>query len=275
MLIRWTFCSSISSCFWSHSDGHVCMLKQYVAFDRYATHCPCISFSKHKFNAFLVLVSVGVFVGFRSIVPWLCPSRYYHTPSPLSMKMLQPRYYLRLTSYLRQSSHRFRQCSGKLSRPLKGTIYRPWMTVRSELTARSQSEGRFPVLISTAHQLSRGLYHVASKLYIVAPLVPQGLPPLFCHRFEFCGILTIWIYDLGQRFYDKVCASSSPSGITFGLTLIISCRLTSFPLLLAIAWYERQSKRSNSTGFYETISAVAETVFDTLPRHLKRLSTLI
>ncbi|KAI9063882.1 hypothetical protein FKP32DRAFT_1571075 [Trametes sanguinea] len=48
--------------------------------------------------------------------------------------------------------------------------------------------------------------------------------------------------------------------------------LTSFPILLAIAWYERQAKRTGSYTFYETVSAAAEKIFDTLPRHLKRLT---
>lgn len=39
-----------------------------------------------------------------------------------------------------------------------------------------------------------------------------------------------------------------------------------------IALYERQSKQSGTTTFYDTMGAVAEKVFDTLPRHLKRLS---
>lgn len=48
--------------------------------------------------------------------------------------------------------------------------------------------------------------------------------------------------------------------------------MTSFPVLLLIALYERQSKNSGTTNFYDTVSAVAERAFDTLPRHLKRLS---
>ena len=48
-------------------------------------------------------------------------------------------------------------------------------------------------------------------------------------------------------------------------------RLTSFPILLCIAVYERQAKRSGAFTFYETVTAAAEKLFDTLPRHLKRL----
>ncbi|KAH9847576.1 hypothetical protein C2E23DRAFT_847890 [Lenzites betulinus] len=53
---------------------------------------------------------------------------------------------------------------------------------------------------------------------------------------------------------------------------VFMIRLTSFPILLGIAWYERQAKRSGSFTFYETVSAAAEKIFDTLPRNLKRLT---
>ena len=50
-------------------------------------------------------------------------------------------------------------------------------------------------------------------------------------------------------------------------------RLTSFPVLLLIAAYERQAKSSGALTFYETVSSVAEKVLDTLPRSLKRMCT--
>ncbi|KAI0741592.1 hypothetical protein C8Q80DRAFT_1109906 [Daedaleopsis nitida] len=53
---------------------------------------------------------------------------------------------------------------------------------------------------------------------------------------------------------------------------VFMIRLTSFPILLCIALYERQAKRSGAFTFYETVSAAAEKIFDTLPRHLKRLT---
>ncbi|KAI0708832.1 hypothetical protein C8T65DRAFT_718427 [Cerioporus squamosus] len=53
---------------------------------------------------------------------------------------------------------------------------------------------------------------------------------------------------------------------------VFMIRLTSFPILLFIALYERQAKRSGAFTFYETVSAAAEKIFDTLPRHLKRLT---
>jgi len=49
-------------------------------------------------------------------------------------------------------------------------------------------------------------------------------------------------------------------------------RLSNFPVLLLIAWYERQSKRSGSVGFYDTVSSVIESVFESLPRSIRRLS---
>ncbi|KAG6821438.1 hypothetical protein H0H93_010162 [Arthromyces matolae] len=53
---------------------------------------------------------------------------------------------------------------------------------------------------------------------------------------------------------------------------VFMIRVTSFPILLMISLYERQSKKSGTSGFYETVSAVAERVYDTFPRHLKRLT---
>ncbi|KAI0343039.1 hypothetical protein BDW22DRAFT_1316922, partial [Trametopsis cervina] len=65
-------------------------------------------------------------------------------------------------------------------------------------------------------------------------------------------------YILSPRWFHKV--------------NVFTIRVTSFPILLLIALYERQAKRSGSLTFYETMSAAAEKVFDTLPRGLKRLS---
>ncbi|TFK65590.1 hypothetical protein BDN72DRAFT_900556 [Pluteus cervinus] len=53
---------------------------------------------------------------------------------------------------------------------------------------------------------------------------------------------------------------------------VFMIRLTSFPLLLLIALYERQAKKNGTTGLYDTLGAVAEKVFDTLPRSIKRMS---
>ncbi|OJA14994.1 hypothetical protein AZE42_04319 [Rhizopogon vesiculosus] len=65
-------------------------------------------------------------------------------------------------------------------------------------------------------------------------------------------------YVLSPRWFHKV--------------NVFMIRATNFPILLIIAWYERQSKKSGSFGFYDTITSAAEKVFDTLPRSLKRMS---
>ncbi|KAI0372690.1 hypothetical protein BV20DRAFT_1050569 [Pilatotrama ljubarskyi] len=65
-------------------------------------------------------------------------------------------------------------------------------------------------------------------------------------------------YVLSPRWFHKV--------------NVFMIRLTSFPILLGIAWYERQAKLSGSYTFYETVSSAAEKLFDTLPRHFKRLT---
>ena len=51
----------------------------------------------------------------------------------------------------------------------------------------------------------------------------------------------------------------------------LSNRLTSFPILLCIAVYERHKKRTGAITFYEHVSAAAERVFDFLPKQLKRM----
>lgn len=53
---------------------------------------------------------------------------------------------------------------------------------------------------------------------------------------------------------------------------VFMIRLTSFPVLLSISLYERQAKMAGTIGFYETVAHVAEKVFDTLPRSLKRMT---
>ncbi|KAG1746550.1 uncharacterized protein EDB91DRAFT_1117547 [Suillus paluster] len=62
-------------------------------------------------------------------------------------------------------------------------------------------------------------------------------------------------YVLSPRWFHKV--------------NVFMIRVTNFPILLIIAWYERQSKKNGSIGFYETIAFAAEKV---LARPLKRMS---
>ncbi|THH05416.1 hypothetical protein EW145_g4818 [Phellinidium pouzarii] len=53
---------------------------------------------------------------------------------------------------------------------------------------------------------------------------------------------------------------------------VFMIRLTSFPILLSIAYYERQAKHIHASTFSETVSATAERVIETLPRSVKRLT---
>ncbi|KAF7430867.1 hypothetical protein PC9H_006581 [Pleurotus ostreatus] len=65
-------------------------------------------------------------------------------------------------------------------------------------------------------------------------------------------------YILSPRWFHKV--------------NVFMIRLTSFPILLGIAVYERQAKKNHTIGFYSTFSAIAEKAIDTLPRQFKRLT---
>ncbi|KIY62606.1 hypothetical protein CYLTODRAFT_494529 [Cylindrobasidium torrendii FP15055 ss-10] len=51
---------------------------------------------------------------------------------------------------------------------------------------------------------------------------------------------------------------------------VFMIRVTNFPILLLIALYERQAKRHGTNGFYDTISAILERIWDTLPRGLTK-----
>ncbi|EIN06002.1 hypothetical protein PUNSTDRAFT_127492 [Punctularia strigosozonata HHB-11173 SS5] len=53
---------------------------------------------------------------------------------------------------------------------------------------------------------------------------------------------------------------------------VFMIRITNFPILLTVAWYERQAKNTGSTGFYETVAATVEKIYDTLPRQIRRLT---
>ncbi|KAF4610858.1 hypothetical protein D9613_007044 [Agrocybe pediades] len=65
-------------------------------------------------------------------------------------------------------------------------------------------------------------------------------------------------YILSPRWFHKV--------------NVFMIRLTSFPILLGISLYERQSKKAGTLTFYDTVSHMAESVFDTLPRSMKRMT---
>lgn len=50
--------------------------------------------------------------------------------------------------------------------------------------------------------------------------------------------------------------------------MLTSNRLTSFPILLCIAVYERHKQKTGAVTFYEHVLAAAERL---LPKHLKRM----
>ncbi|KAG5220099.1 Calcium channel YVC [Salix suchowensis] len=75
----------------------------------------------------------------------------------------------------------------------------------------------------------------------------------------------------GDRLPCHYCLFDVPSAM-FRKAVSTIEGLTSFPILLGIAVYERQAKKNHTIGFYSTFSAIAEKAIDTLPRQFKRLS---
>jgi hypothetical protein len=51
--------------------------------------------------------------------------------------------------------------------------------------------------------------------------------------------------------------------------------LTNFPILLAIAVYERQTRHTRATTFYEACIDLAERAVESLPLPIRRLSTSV
>ena len=85
----------------------------------------------------------------------------------------------------------------------------------------------------------------------------------FCVHVDFCGIhnqVNVFMIRFSTKWW--LCCTTN----------WFFRRLTSFPILLLIAWYERQSKYYGSSSFYDTVREAAEKVYDTLPRQIKRLS---
>ncbi|KAG8961713.1 hypothetical protein FRC03_005040 [Tulasnella sp. 419] len=80
-------------------------------------------------------------------------------------------------------------------------------------------------------------------------------PPL--NLFAFVVMLPM-SYILNRRWFHKV--------------NVFFIRVTAFPILITIAFYERQKIIHSTTTMAETVSGVVERVFDSLPRRLKRLT---
>ncbi|KAH9032334.1 hypothetical protein EDB84DRAFT_1491009, partial [Lactarius hengduanensis] len=79
------------------------------------------------------------------------------------------------------------------------------------------------------------------------------------------NLFALWIllpasYTLTPRWFHKV--------------NVFLIRLTNFPILLTIAFYERQAKKTGSVGVGETLVATTERFIETLPRNMRRWSSV-
>lgn len=80
-------------------------------------------------------------------------------------------------------------------------------------------------------------------------------PPI--NLFALCVMLPA-SYLLSPRWFHKV--------------NVFMIRVTSFPVLLSIAFYERQARKRGTVGIGETMMAMTEKFFETLPRQFKRFT---
>lgn len=79
------------------------------------------------------------------------------------------------------------------------------------------------------------------------------------------NLFALWIllpasYILTPRWFHKV--------------NVFLIRLTNFPILITIAFYERQAKKTGSIGVGETLIATTEQFIETLPRNMRRWTLL-
>ncbi|KAA1475470.1 hypothetical protein DENSPDRAFT_426990 [Dentipellis sp. KUC8613] len=112
----------------------------------------------------------------------------------------------------------------------------------STISEDAAAEAMFRRAVSTIEGVK------ADSLFSYQP--PINLAALF--------ILLPSSYILSPRWFHKV--------------NVFMIRVTNFPILIAIAVYERQAKKHGSTTIKETIQATTERIFETLPRQLKRFT---
>ncbi|KAI0057252.1 hypothetical protein BV25DRAFT_1920347 [Artomyces pyxidatus] len=77
------------------------------------------------------------------------------------------------------------------------------------------------------------------------------------------NLVALWImlpasYILTPRWFHKV--------------NVFMIRVTNFPILLVIAFYERQAKKTGTRGVHDTLTATGERFYESLPRQLKRMT---
>lgn len=136
-----------------------------------------------------------------------------------------------------------------------------FLTYIDGLSLQCQS-GLF-ILVPAASELIRGMHNATHELYLNSPMVSQSTP-------SFTITASSLTPHSGQRVYDqvrKVLHEADPPSKADS-----SFRLTNFPILLLISFYERQSKAAGAVKFSDTVSHLAERIYDTLPRPLKRMS---
>ncbi|KAG8873745.1 hypothetical protein FRB98_008807 [Tulasnella sp. 332] len=80
-------------------------------------------------------------------------------------------------------------------------------------------------------------------------------PPLNLFAFAFMLPMS---FILNRRWFHKV--------------NVFMIRVTSFPILLLIAVYERQKMANQSTTMRETVDSIVDNVFDSLPKRIRRLT---
>ncbi|KAH8983178.1 hypothetical protein EDB86DRAFT_3106522 [Lactarius hatsudake] len=97
------------------------------------------------------------------------------------------------------------------------------------------------------------------------------------------NLFALWIllpasYTLTPRWFHKVNVflirflSSNLTGLCFQADG--SPQINNFPILLTIAFYERQAKKTGSVGVGETLVATTERFIETLPRNMRRWTLL-
>ncbi|KAH9169849.1 hypothetical protein EDB89DRAFT_1981646 [Lactarius sanguifluus] len=111
--------------------------------------------------------------------------------------------------------------------------------------------------IILSHTFSTISEDAAAEVDVKADSLFSYQPPI--------NLFALWIllpasYTLTPRWFHKV--------------NVFLIRLTNFPILLTIAFYERQAKKTGSVGVGETLVATTERFIETLPRNMRRWTLL-
>ncbi|KAG6334595.1 hypothetical protein ID866_4489 [Astraeus odoratus] len=85
-------------------------------------------------------------------------------------------------------------------------------------------------------------------------------------------LLTVLVSILSNTFARINEDAAAEAMFRRAVCMLEGLMITNFPILLVIACFKGQRKKTNSHGFYDTVSAAAEKLFDGLPRSLRRMS---